>query len=265
MGDEKEYERIWCAIEKCVKQCLVDEFSCLEEMLYRYNWYRVHVNCRSIIEKHMKSLRVTDPHMFDQAVCWHTVSTGLDRDPKWRGICVFFFAAAMEIAMIEREKEKFREVKSTGGLPGQGSSQAEHGGYDIGDMLRRLMHSHNALHEKHDALTVSNTNLHKTVSQIQNQMANSNNANMVANHQVHINIPSHGWPQAAGPSPDVTYSDPGSGVEGNTQGVDMQKILELLMGYAANHSRAKSSRVDTNRFNVFGAADERGVTSVDSY
>ena len=214
-ADVKEYERIWKGIEKCVKQCLVDEYGCLEEMLYRYNWYPVHVHCRAIIEKHMKPLGVTDPHMFDKAVCWHAVSTGLDRDPKWRGICAFFFAAAMEIVMVERENDKFKKIRVGG----------ESAGSSLHDLLRRLLHSHDDLHRKHDELIVSNSNLHQTVNEMRDKISNSNNANMFANHQVHINIPQ----QAAGPS--------GGGVGD----IDLEKILELLMGHAREKNAAQSS------------------------
>jgi hypothetical protein len=45
---------------------------------------------------------IDDPHEFDKAVCWEVVSTGKDRDPMWRCICAFFFAAAMEVDTVQR-------------------------------------------------------------------------------------------------------------------------------------------------------------------
>lgn len=280
MGDEKEYKRIWKGIATCVKQCLVDEYSSLEEMLYRYNWYPVHVSCRGIIEMHMKPLKVNDPHMFDKAVCWHAVEDGLDRDPKWRGICSFFFAAAMELVMIKNENEKYRQIKSTGG--GQSGGQADHAGMNVMDLIKRLISSHDELHDKHKDLTKSHADLHNTVNEIRTKVSNSNS--MSAHQQVHINLPPQaagvhpawfhamggpsagGWPfdgQSVGGRPSM--SQPDAQTEGGLDGVDMEKLLELLMGHASRYATVKNSKVDPNRFNSFGTADEKGITGADSY
>ena len=276
MADEKEYERIWNGISKCVKQCLVDEYRSLEEMLYRYNWYTVHVSCRGIIEKHMKPLKVVDPHMFDKAVCWHAVEDGLDRDPKWRGICSFFFAAAMEIVMIKHENEKYRQIRSTEG------GQADHAGMNVMDLIKHLIRSHDELHEKHKDLTDSHSILHNTMNEIRTKVNNSNN---LSNHQqVHINLPPQaagvhpawfhveggpsagGWPfggQSVGGQPSL--SQPGTQTEGGFNELDMTKILELLTGHALNYANMKNSKVNSNRFNPSGTRDEKGTTGADGY
>jgi hypothetical protein len=206
MADERNYERIWKAISECVRQCLLDEFSCVEEMLYGKNWVRVHVACRHIIEKHMKKLKVEDPHMIEQAVCWYVVKNKLDINPKWRCICAFFFAAAMELAMVKRETG-FAKVEATG---------KEDGG--VLDLLRRLLKSNNELHDKHDAMKESHDRIHEILNNAKNTASNSQ---LVATHQVHIN-------NFTQPSGDI----------------DLQRVLDLLMQQSHKKSTYSSKGYD---------------------
>jgi hypothetical protein len=101
-----KYSEIWEQICPCVQKCILNDFSSLEMMLCGHNWAVVHVRCKEIISKYMASMHIKDPHQFDKAVCWKAVKEGWDRDPKWRGICSFFFAAAMELEVVERLKVK---------------------------------------------------------------------------------------------------------------------------------------------------------------
>ena len=111
-SDEKKYARIWDAIFPCVNRCLLCQFKNVQEMLHCNRWCIVHVSCRNIIARHMAALGIKDPHDFDKAVCWKVVKEGWDTDPKWRCICAFFLAAAMELDMVKRHEENaFKRVK----------------------------------------------------------------------------------------------------------------------------------------------------------
>ena len=111
-SDERKYARIWEAIYPCVNKCLLCQFKNVQEMLHCNRWCIVHVSCRNIITRHMTALGIQDPHDFDKAVCWKVVKEGWDTDAKWRCICAFFLAAAMELDMVKRHEENaFKRVK----------------------------------------------------------------------------------------------------------------------------------------------------------
>lgn len=115
MSDTKDakYECIWKSIYPCVEKCLLSNFRDVQEMLHCNRWCIVHTVCRKIISRHMVLLCIDDPHDFDKAVCWNVVKKGLDRDPKWRCICAFFLAAAMELDLVKRINEsKYKNVKN---------------------------------------------------------------------------------------------------------------------------------------------------------
>jgi hypothetical protein len=111
-SNETKYARIWEAIYPCVDKCLLCQFKNVQEMLHCNRWCIVHVSCRNIITRHMAALGIQDPHDFDKAVCWKVVKEGWDTDPKWRCICAFFLAAAMELDMVKRHEEnQFKRVR----------------------------------------------------------------------------------------------------------------------------------------------------------
>jgi hypothetical protein len=133
----------------------------------------------------MKELNINDPHEIDRAVCWYAVSTGKDRDPTWRCISAFFFAAAMEMVMVNRiNGEKFKKVGVVGGS-----------GVDvirdkIDEFLREIRSSQGQIHEKLDKIKTGNG-----ITQ-----------NQVAQHQsvIHVNNTHFNHPGAA-QSPDDLF------------------------------------------------------------
>lgn len=146
--DEAKYSRIWKSMEHCVDVCIFSTFRNATEMLYGGNWKVVHERCKYIIEKHMKELRIDDPHEFDKAVCWQAVSTGKDRDPTWRCVCAFFFAAAMELVMVRRlNEDKFKKVES-----GKQESEVDDVKRQLRDILREMQASHGDIHTKLDKI-----------------------------------------------------------------------------------------------------------------
>ena len=106
-------------MEHCVNVCIISTFRSAREILCGWNWVVVHERCVQIIQKHMKELNIKDPHEFDKAVCWYAVKSGKDRDPLWRCICSFFFAAAMQLDKVQRmERDSFtppslKKIKNT--------------------------------------------------------------------------------------------------------------------------------------------------------
>ena len=135
-----KYAKIWKAMEHCVNVCILGTFRSVNEMLCGLNWVVVHERCRHIIEKHMKAMNIDDPHEFDKAVCWEAVSTGKDRDPMWRCICAFFFAAAMEVDKVKRlNGEKFKKA---------GIVESDDRDKKIWDILNDLRNSHGETHTK---------------------------------------------------------------------------------------------------------------------
>ena len=166
---EKRYELIWKTIQPCIKQCLLDNYKNVPEMLCGRNWIDVLWACKCIITKHTKELRSTDPHEFDRAICWKVVSGGWT-DPKWRCICAFFLVAAMELEIVKKEDERFAKVKAERSdlenHPGVGK---DHPHWSIFDLIRRVDEKHSEnfeeVKDKHNAfvkLTRDNINdLHR--------------------------------------------------------------------------------------------------------
>lgn len=225
MGDdvdkntESRYERIWECVYPCIKKHLYDQFSNVNEMLCVHNWPVVHVTCKSIISVGMKRLNIDDPHEFDRAVCWGVVRREWDLFIKWRCICVFFLAAAMELVIVKREEEKFEKVRASGGSEStignaRNNERNASGGkeWSIFDLFKKVddLHKNTVdLHEKHDKLHDKLSNMLK------------NTGNNSATQVVHVNYshPSQALvpvPQAAVPASAVDFE------------VFTRKLLEIM-------------------------------------
>lgn len=179
-SDDAKYSRIWKSMAHCVDVCILSTFRNATEILYGPNWKLVHERCKWIIEKHMKELNINDPHEIDRAVCWYAVSTGKDRDPTWRCISAFFFAAAMEMVMVNRiNGEKFKSV---------GGSGVDVMRDKIDEFLREIRSSHGDMHRKLDNI--------KTVGGI--------TQTQVAQHQSVIHVNNNHFNHAA-QSPDDLF------------------------------------------------------------
>ena len=154
-SNDVKYSRIWKSMEHCVDVCIFSTFRNVTEMLHGGNWKVVHERCKYIIEKHMKELHIDDPHEFDKAVCWRAVSTGKDRDPAWRCVCAFFFAAAMELVMVRKlNDEKFKRVGESclrRGSEGK-ASEVDDLKQQIKDLLKEIQTSHGDIHSKLDKI-----------------------------------------------------------------------------------------------------------------
>ena len=185
-GKDVKYDHIWKSIYPCVEKCLLSNFRDIHEMLHCNRWCIVHVTCRNIILKHMKILHITDPHEFDKVVCWKVVKEGWDRDPKWRCICAFFLAAAMEVDMVKRfDETKFKKVDKPGKV-GRAGDGIDHDTYrEFLEIVQRIERMYSETHQK-----VSET--HQTMQDIHTRMFNhpgipaSNPAIRVAQSSVHI-------------------------------------------------------------------------------
>jgi hypothetical protein len=166
--DSDKYNSIWNKIAPCVT-CLIGRFRNVDEMLCFGRWRIVFETCKKIIQNNLTSDQ--DPHDFDKAILWKAVTSGLDGDPRWRCVCTFFLAAAMEIVLIKKvEGGTFRKqaVKSSDfngvqrkeftGSPKQDSVIDKGSGLDkisdhhmeILDLLRRIQQQIEMTHEKID-------------------------------------------------------------------------------------------------------------------
>lgn len=148
MSEEQKYARIWKSMEHCVNVCILSTFRSVREIFCGCNWVVVHERCVHIITKHMKELSITDPHEFDKAVCWEAVTTGKDRDPLWRCICSFFFAAAMQIDKVQRMKHD--EVKKVTLNPKDSWESKDDLTRQIADIIKELKQSRAEMHKKLD-------------------------------------------------------------------------------------------------------------------
>lgn len=151
---DKKYERIWKSMEHCVNVCILSTFRTAREMLCGWNWNVVHENCVRIIQKHMKELNIKDPHEIDKAVCWYAVKTGKDRDPLWRCLCAFFFAAGMQLDKQRRmDAEQFEKVEASKSDKSDKSDQSNQSQNDLlVEILRELKDSHGEMHQKLDVV-----------------------------------------------------------------------------------------------------------------
>lgn len=178
-------------------------------MLCKYNWPVVHTTCRSIISTGMKKLKIDDPHEFDKAVLWEVVKNELDLSTKWRCICVFFLAAAMELVIEKRWKEgEFKKVAaSEKESDSNNPAKKDDGAWNFFDLFKKIDDLHKKtvdLHEKHDRL-------HDMLKNASNNARNAQNTNTQVVHvnyshviphpsQALIPVPSSvSVPQAAGP------------------------------------------------------------------
>ncbi len=138
---------------------------------------------------------------------------------KWRCICVFFLAAAMEISIVMRENERFRRVKAESSRAGRSdkydSEQTKQSGdkiptavpvpadnnWSMFSFMKRIEMLHNStagrqddihkstsdLHKKHDELRKSINDLHDT---LKTKSSNTNGGNAQGTMQVvHVNYP----------------------------------------------------------------------------
>ena len=145
MNEDAKYDRIWKSMEHCVNVCILSTFRSAREILSGWNWAVVHERCVQIIQKHMKELNIRDPHEFDKAVCWYAVKSGKDRDPLWRCICSFFFAAAMQLDKVQRmERDSFKKIKNPD-IPNMSRD-------DLIQILKELKESHGDMHGKLDEM-----------------------------------------------------------------------------------------------------------------
>ena len=188
MGREALYGKIWKYISPCVKTQLYDEYRDVNEMTCCNNWPVVHVTCRTIICKGMDNLGVSDPHDFDKAVCWAVVKNEWDMLTKWRCICAFFLAAAMELVIVKREEErKFKKAGSSDDEEDPPSTVPAEHGWSILDLFRRIndLHAKTAdLHEKHDKL---------------HEIMKGGVSNVKTTHTVHVNVSHAAAPGQATP------------------------------------------------------------------
>jgi hypothetical protein len=129
--------------------------------------YTLHSRCKCIISKIMASLHITDPHAIDKAVYWKAVEQGWDRDPKYRCICALFFAAAMELEMVERIKNE--SLKQTTQTTDSGQSDLHK---QLLDLLEKMKHQHAETHEK--------------VAQIHNHLVTQTNETGKVVHIIHL-------------------------------------------------------------------------------
>ena len=222
MGDESDsdsYERIWKQVYPCIKECLVDEYQNVNEMLCMHNWPVVHTTCKDIISTGMKKLNIDDPHEFDKAVCWKVVEKEWDIYTKWRCICVFFLAAAMELVIVMRwEEGEFKKVKATGGESPIKSDKDGHQ-WSVFDLFKRVDDLHKktvALDEKHDKI---HDKLHEIMKNTSNNVQNATNTQVV---HVTYGHP-YGHPsQALIPAPKAADNASADGLEEL-----MRKILDI--------------------------------------
>ena len=149
-----ECEKIWKLMAPCVQQCILDDYRGVEEMLCCKNAYMLHARCRCIIEQVMKALEIKDPHVIDKAMYWKVVKEGWDRDPKFRCICAFFFAAAMELDVVDRLKRQNGDRKiDTVDKSGNSVSDLHKQLLDlIQKMQQQHAETHGKVHEIHDRL-----------------------------------------------------------------------------------------------------------------
>ena len=157
--DEIRYARIWKSMEHCVNVCILSTFRSAREMLCGWNWSVVHERCVHIIQKHMKELNIKDPHEFDKAVCWYAVSTGKDRDPLWRCICSFFFAAGMQLDKQQRmDAEEFAKVEASKSEKSDKSDKSYQSRDDmLTEILKELRNSHKKLDDVKSKLIQDNS------------------------------------------------------------------------------------------------------------
>ena len=146
MADEHHYEDIWKRMSHCIESCILGTFRNVPEMLCGCNWVVVNVTCKKIIAENMNELKDNDPFDFSTAVFKHVIKEGWDRDPKWRAICAFFLAAAMELDKARRlEEGKFKEVKS---VKGDGDSEIER----LKREIEKLKNEHSDTRDKVDEI-----------------------------------------------------------------------------------------------------------------
>ena len=239
-GDEKKYALIWKSMEHCVSVCILNTFRSAREIFCQWNWVVVHERCRHIIQNGMKELHIKDPHEFDKAVCWHAVTTGKDRDPLWRCICSFFFAAAMELDKQKRmEEEQFKKVEESKSLNRPDQSDKSRNEL-LDELLRELKNSHSEMHQKLDE--VKSKLVQGSPGNSVNQTQVSQVSNSTVNHH-HI------------------YTPPSS-TQHPTQSLDdfLKKILLEIKGTSPK-GKDQNSPYDTKGYKVYynphGAGQDR--------
>lgn len=251
-GNEALYERIWKHVYPLIKKLLIDDYQSVNEMLCMHNWPVVHTTCRNIISKGMVALRISNPHAFDKAVCWKVVTMEWDLYTKWRCVCVFFLAAAMELVMVKRwEDGRFERVKagedSTAKCPATNkgcSTDAPHP-WSILDLFNRMDDLHRQtvdLHAKHDRLH----EMHRDMQESMKHSVKSANTQVV-----HV---TYGGPHAPSQAliPFVGHDSPSAPPPSAVDLDDfMRRILEIMR---ANNGRGYSTRLT--------AGDEPGFRKV---
>lgn len=172
-----EYEKIWKLMAPCVQQCIIDDYRGVEEMLCCKNAYTLHVRCRCIIERVMKALEINDPHVIDKVMYWKVVKEGWDRDPKFRCICAFFFAAAMELDVVDRLKKQDGDRKI---------DKFDNSGKSVSDLHKQLLDLIQKMQQQH-------AETHEKVHEIHNRLVEPGKVRTV--HVIHsntVNSPSTG-------------------------------------------------------------------------
>jgi hypothetical protein len=251
-SDDAEYDRIWKSIYPCVDKCLLSHFRNVQEMLHCNRWCIVHVTCRNIIIRHMQALHIENPHQFDKAVYWKVMKEGWDRDPKWRCICAFFLAAAMEIDMVKRcTEERFKKVDSVGGNDNEsGLDRRKY--QEFMDIVRRIEQIHEETHNKVNAMHHDMDEIYRKVNELhQGKVDTRNNFNnQPSGYRARVSASSvHMMHDSASDSPfDV-----------NTL---FQKILEIVRSKPLqDFSRQSSSKNTSNESESISdiRADKRGM------
>lgn len=241
-SDDAEYARIWKSIFPCVDKCILSHFRNVQEMLHCSRWCIVHVTCRNIILRHMQVLHVDDPHEFDKAVYWKVMKEGWDRDPKWRCICAFFLAAAMEIDMVSRcTEERFKKAESVGRGDQPVFDEAKY--RDFMDIVRSIERMYQETHNKVSAMHHDMGEIHRKVSALHHGKDGGHDP---------LKTSSTGYyPHASGSSAHVTQSGASkSGLDINNL---FQKMLDIMR---SEPPRDKSSQKTSKNKSKENASDD---------
>ena len=160
---EEEQRRIWGHMNHCVEKCLLDNFKNSSEMLSRYNWCVVLRLCIHIIQKEMISLKVVNPFIISSTVTQHAMESDLDRDPKWRCICSFFVAAAIEINVMKKLEEKeelLRKEQRGDNVEIPTAIPVDRGGGSKDELIKELMRQIRELKDVHDMTSNKVSQIH---------------------------------------------------------------------------------------------------------
>jgi hypothetical protein len=157
-NDQERYTLIWKRIAPGV-QCLIGRFRDVDEMLCFGRWRIVLETCKKIIQNNILSEQ--DPHDFDKALLWKVVTSGLDGDRRWRCVCTFFLAAAMEMVLIKKMESggfkqqhavnrngSFSESQNPSEVGGAKASELGDSHKEIIELLKKIREQNDTTHKK---------------------------------------------------------------------------------------------------------------------